>query len=116
MAGEFENANVPKELPESSPAHTASSRSTKVLGFVGSAIICWIALKFLAPMLVSAWGIVWIGSSWAKIGITGIAALAMSALLSRIEGTIWGKYYVILGYLLSLVLVVWMVLRLLHYI
>ena len=113
LQGLFENE--PKELRESSAASSGSSRSTKVLGFVGSAIICWIVLKFLVPVLVSAWGIVWIDRSWAKIGITAVVAIAMAAFLSRIEGTIWGKYYVIVGYLLSLALVTWIVLHLLHY-
>ncbi len=95
---------------------SAASWPTRVLGFVGSAIICWIVLKVLAPLLAASWGIDWLTKLWVKIGITAVFALLMSALLSRLEGTIWGTYYVIIGYLLSLALIVWIVLRLLHYV
>ncbi len=87
-----------------------------MLGFIGSGIICWIVLKISAPYIADVWGINWLTRSWVKFGVTGIVALAMSVLLSRIEGTIWGKYYVIIGYLLSLALIVWIVLHLLRYI
>jgi hypothetical protein len=113
MQGLFKNEG--EALPESTRASAAVSWPTRVLGFIGSAIIFWIGLRFLAPVLVSAWGVIWIDRPWVKIGIACVAAPAMAALLSRIEGTIWGKYYVIIGYLLSLGLIVWLVLRLLHY-
>jgi len=101
---------------EQSRETSAASWSTKVLGFIGSAIICWIVLRVLAPFIVTAWGFTWITNTWVKIGITGIVALATATLLPRIEGTIWGMYYVIIGYFLSLALVIWIVLRLLYYI
>ena len=50
-----------------------------------------------------------------KVGITLAVAVLMAVWLPRSEGTIWGKYYVIIGYLLSLGLIAWIVLRLLHY-
>lgn len=106
--------NEQREGPETQ-AKAASSWATRVLGFIGSAIICWIVLRILAPIIVSAWGFVWFDYTWVKVAITGVVALVMAFLLPRIEGTIWGKYYVIIGYLLSLGLIVWIVLRLLHY-
>ena len=101
---------------ERSQETSAASWSTKVLGFVGSAIICWIVLRVVAPFIVTAWGFTWITNTWVKVGITGVVALGTAAVLPRIEGTIWGMYYVIIGYLLSLALVLWIVLRLLHYV
>jgi CBS domain containing-hemolysin-like protein len=90
--------------------------ATRVLGFLGSAVICWIALRMMAPVMASLWGIAWINNLWVKIGIVSVASLAIAAVLSRIEGTIWGRYYVIVGYLLSLGLIVWLVLHLLNYV
>ncbi len=109
----FGNQLKDQEKSQESPA---LSWSTRVLGFVGGAIICWIVLRVLAPIIVEAWGFTWITNVWVKVGITGVVALAAALLLPRIEGTIWGTYYVIIGYLLSLALVIWIVLRLLHYI
>jgi hypothetical protein len=108
--------NEPSESEKSQPASVIASWSTRVLGFAGSVIICWIVLKSLAPVVADVWGAAWINGAWAQIGIAGVLALAMAILLSRIEGTIWGRYYVIIGYLLSLALIVWMVLWLLHYV
>jgi CBS domain containing-hemolysin-like protein len=95
---------------------SAPSWSTTILGFVGSAIIFWIVLRAVAPVIAAWLGMEWISKLWVRAATASIAALLMAALLSRIEGTIWGKYYVIAGYLLSLALVVWIVLHLLHYI
>jgi hypothetical protein len=71
-------------------------------------------LRAVGPWIAEVWGINWINNNWAKIGITGAVALIMAVVLTKIEGTIWGRYYVIIGYLLSLGLVVWIVLRLLR--
>ncbi len=98
------------------PARDSSTWSTGVLVFIGSAIICWIVLRVLVLIIVASWGFVWITKAWVKVGITLAVALLMALWLPRIEGTIWGKYYVIIGYLLSLGLIVWIVLRLLHYV
>ena len=92
-----------------------SAWSTRVLGFVGSVVIFWIVLKELAPLLIRAWGIAWIGRSWVRVVLAALVAVPFSAWLARIEGSIWGKYYVIIGYLLCLALIVWIALRLLHY-
>ncbi len=108
--------NEPSESEKSQPVSVTASWSTRVLGFVGSAIICGIVLKLLAPVVAGPWGIAWIDNSRIQIVIAGVTGLAIAVLLSRIEGTIWGKYYVIIGYLLSLALIVWMVLRLLRYV
>ncbi|SRR6266496_4943431 len=89
--------------------------STRVLGFIGSAVICWIVLGVLAPFIAGTWGVVWITNVSVRVAITAVVAVGTAALLTRIEGTIWGKYYVIVGYLLSIGLIVWIVLRLLHY-
>ena len=94
----------------------ARSWSTLTLGFIGGAIISWIALGAMAPLLASAWNIDWLNKFWTKVGITGILAASLAVLLSRIEGTIWGRYYVIIGYLFSLGLVIWIILRLLQYV
>src|SRR5262249_25377528 len=104
-----------QEDSEGRPSRSASWPS-RVLGFIGSAIIFWIVLRFLAPIIANAWGIVWIDRSWAKIGLSLVAALGTSELLARIEGTIWGRYYVIIGYLFAVALIVWIVLRLLGYV
>jgi len=103
-------ATQPKSRESAAP-----SWSTKILGFVGSAIIFWIVLRAVAPLIAASSGMEWISKLWVRAAIVSAAALLMAAWLSRIEGTIWGKYYVIAGYLLSLALVVWIVLRLLHY-
>lgn len=88
---------------------------TTVLGFIGSAVICWVVLRLITPVLSEAWGINWLYKPEIKAVITAVVALAMSFVLTRIEGTIWGRYYVIVGYLLSFALIVWIVLRLLHF-
>jgi hypothetical protein len=88
----------------------------RVLGFVGSAVIFWIVMRWLAPALSSAWGISWIDNFWTRLGTVIVASAVFAELLLRIEGTIWAKYYVIVGYLLSLVLIIWIILRLLHYV
>jgi hypothetical protein len=90
--------------------------ATRVLGFMGSAVICWIVLKVIAPEVASSWQLPWINNLWVKVGVVGLVSLAIAGILSRIEGTIWGRYYVIIGYLLSLGLIVWIVLHLLHYV
>src|SRR5262245_43247478 len=106
-AGDFEGGEFQKPR---------DSSATRVLGFAGSAVICWILLRLLAPFLPTSG--VWplLQNLWVKIGITALVALGMAVVLSRIEGTIWGKYYVTIGHLLSLCLVIWIVLRLLHYV
>ena len=100
-----------QEVEQTPPASPAGKWSTLVLGFIGSAVIFWVGLKELAPIFVSSWGVGWIINAWVRV----VVAIPAAALLSRIEGTIWGTYYVIVGYLLSLGLIVWIVLRLLHY-
>jgi hypothetical protein len=102
-----------KPDPEAPPA---SSRSTRVLAFIGSAVICWIVIKCACLVAASAWDVGWIADVRVRGGLTALVALAMTVVLSRIEGTIWGRYYVIVGYLFSLGLVIWIVLRLLHYV
>lgn len=89
--------------------------ATRVLGFLGSAVIVWIVLRGLAPVIVSEWGISWLNNLWVRVGIVAIASLGIATVLSKIEGTIWGRYYVIIGYLLCLGLIIWIVLHLLHY-
>jgi len=108
--------NDAEESQPARPTTPAAKWSTRVLGFIGSSVIFWVALKALTPIIVNSWGVTWIGNQWARIGVAIVLAVPVAALLSRIEGTIWGKYYVIIGYLLSLVLIVWIVLHLLHYI
>jgi CBS domain containing-hemolysin-like protein len=86
---------------------------TRILGFVGSAIVCWVVLNLVAPLLPASIS-EWTNKLWVKAVITTVVALALTAWLSRIEGTIWARYYVIIGYLLSLALVVWIALRIFH--
>jgi hypothetical protein len=88
----------------------------RVLGFLGSAVILWIALRTLGPFLTSAWGISWIQNAWIRAALVVPLAVLVTIVLSRIEGTIWARYYVIIGYLLSFALIVWIVLRFLGYI
>jgi hypothetical protein len=112
MQGLFrEEPSEAGKIPDRSPG---GLWVTSVLGFVGSAIVCWIALTLLAPLIAEAYKIGWVGNLWARIGISIVVALAMAAVLSRIEGTIWGKYYVIIGYIFSFALIVWIVLRWFH--
>ena len=94
---------------------SATQWSTIALGFIGSAVIFWVVLKVLAPVVTSS-RVNWIGNSWVRIGVAIGLAIPSASLLSRIEGTIWGQYYVIIGYLLSLALVIWIILHWLHYI
>jgi CBS domain containing-hemolysin-like protein len=110
----FDQETSEATQPKSAESSAASWSTT--LGFVGSAIIFWIVLRAVAPVIAAWLGMEWISKLWVRAATASIAALLMAALLSRIEGTIWGKYYVIAGYLLSLALVVWIVLHLLHYI
>ncbi len=108
-----EQSNQPDEdLKESQGALWA----TRLLGFLGSVVICWIVVRAVAPEVAGSWGHLWLNNLSVKIGIVGLVSLGIAAVLSRIEGTIWGKYYVIIGYLLSLGLVIWIVLHLLHYV
>jgi|SRR5215470_15500358 len=88
----------------------------KILGFLGSAVILWIALRALAPLMANSWGISWIQNPWIRAAIVVPLSVLVTIVLSKIEGTIWAKYYVIIGYLLSFGLIVWIVLRLLHYV
>ena len=104
-----------QEVEQIPPASPAGKWSTLVLGFIGSAVIFFVGLKELAPIFVSSWGVGWIINAWVRVAVAIVVAIPAAALLSRIEGTIWGTYYVIVGYLLSLGLIVWIVLRLLHY-
>ena len=67
-------------------------------------------------MIADTWGMVWITNTWVKVGITGVFSALAAVILTRIEGTIWGRYYVIIAYLFSIALVVWIVLRLLNYV
>ena len=108
-----EQPNQPDQDLKGSPG---ALWATRVLGFLGSVVICWIVLRALAPEIATSWGLPWINKLWAKIGIVGLVSVGVAAVLSRIEGTIWGRYYVIIGYLLSLSLVAWIVLHLLHYV
>jgi len=101
---------------ESPREYSGGLWATRVLGFLGSAVICWIALRFLAPVIESSLGIVWINNLAVRLGIVTLASLASATILSKIEGTIWGNYFVIIGYLLSLGLIVWIALHLLHYV
>ena len=107
-----ESEKPTESLRESSGGLWAS----RILGFLGSAVICWIALRFIAPAISTSWGIVWINNLMVRLGIVTLASLASAAMLSKIEGTIWGNYFVIIGYLLSLGLIVWIVLHLLRYV
>ena len=85
----------------------------RVLGFAGSAVILWIALRALAPFLASAWDISQLQNGWIRAAVVVPLAVLVTTVLSRIEGTIWARYYVIIGYLFSFALTVWIVLRLL---
>ena len=87
---------------------------TATLGFAGGATICWIVLKLLTPFITTNDRFIWLERIWARVAICVVVAAALAALLTRIEGTIWGKYYVIVGYLLSAALIVWIALRLFH--
>jgi len=87
----------------------------KVLGFAGSAVILWIALRALGPFLASAWGISQLQNAWIRAAVVVPLAVLVTIMLSRIEGTIWARYYVIIGYLLSFALIVWIIFRLLDY-
>jgi hypothetical protein len=87
---------------------------TATLGFAGSATICWIVLKLLTPFIATNIRFIWLERTWAKAAICVVVAAPFAVLLTRIEGTIWGKYYVIVGYLLCAGLIVWIALRLLH--
>ena len=98
------------------PTAAAGSWPTRIMGLVGAAIIWWIVLRSLAPVLVDSWGIIWLDSLTPKIAITAVAALVSAVFLARIEGTIWARYYVIIGFLLSLFLIIWIALRLLRYV
>ncbi len=105
----------PSESAAPKQESSNSRRVTMVLGFLGSAIICWVSLRLLAPVIASSWGIMWITPPWTRVAIALVIAAPIAGVLSRIEGTIWGKYYVIVGYLSSLALIVCIALRLLHY-
>ncbi len=48
-----------------------------------------------------------------KVAVAGVLSLIFGTILARIEGTVWGTYFVIIGYLVSVGLVVAMVWRLL---
>jgi len=109
----LESDNESSKEPVASPA---SLWLGKILGFLGSAVILWILIQVLAPTLVTAWAISWIDKLWVRLGIVIVAAAGFAALLSRIEGTIWAKYYVIIGYLLSTLLIIWIILHLLRYV
>jgi len=87
----------------------------KVLGFAGSAVILWIALRALGPFLSSAWGISQLQNAWVRTAVVVPLAVLVTIMLSRIEGTIWARYYVIIGYLLSFALILWIIFRLLGY-
>jgi hypothetical protein len=87
---------------------------TATLGFAGSAVICWIVLRLITPFLLTSYGFTWLDKTWTKGGISAFVAAVSAVMLTRIEGTIWGKYYVIIGYLLSAGLVIWIALRLFH--
>lgn len=89
---------------------------SRIFGFIGSAVILWIGLRALAPVLAAAWGISWIVDTRIRVGIVLVASAICAVVLSRIEGTIWARYYVIIGYLLCLIMVVWIVLRLLNFV
>jgi hypothetical protein len=106
----------PEEEVQDSVTQPGSVWLGRILGFLGSAVILWIALRALGPVLTSAWGISWLQNTWIRAAVVVPIAALMTVVLSRIEGTIWAQYYVIIGYLLSLALIVWIVLRLLHYI
>jgi hypothetical protein len=84
----------------------------RVLGFLGSAVIFWILLNLALPVVVDGWGMRWLQRFWLRVVIVALASVGFTTVLSRIENTIWARYYVIIGYLLCLVLIVWIVLRL----
>jgi len=86
----------------------------RVLGFLGSVVIFWIVLNLVMPILVDTWGLRWFQRLWTRIGLVALASIGFTVILSRIENTIWARYYVIIGYLLCIVLIVWIALRLFH--
>ena len=55
-------------LTQSARASGGGSWLTRLLEFAGSAVICWIGLRFLAPVLAGVWGIIWLENSSAQIG------------------------------------------------
>lgn len=86
----------------------------RVLGFLGSAVIFWILLNLAMPTLTEAGRFHWLQPFWVRGSVVAVFSVGFSLVLSRIENTIWATYYVIIGYLLCLVLIVWIVLRLFH--
>ena len=107
----------PPQTPDEGPRESRRALwATRVLGFLGSAVIFWIVLRGVAPIVAAEWGVNWLNNLWIRVAIVAILSLGSAAALSKIEGTIWGKYYVIIGYLLSLGLIIWIVLHLFHYV
>jgi hypothetical protein len=86
---------------------------SRALGLVGSFIISLILLQYHAPEAGRWLGVNWREPTWVKVAVAGVLSLIFGTILARIEGTVWGTYFVIIGYLVSVGLVVAMVWRLL---
>lgn len=86
----------------------AESRTSRWLNFtfglVGSFVICYLLIRRFAPEIAGLPGLGWFQKAPVVIAASGLLSLALASILSRLDGTVWGKYYVILGYLLSFVL------------
>jgi hypothetical protein len=84
----------------------AEGRTTRWLNFafglVGSFIICYLLIRRFATEIAGLVGLSWFQKKPAVIAASGLLSLALASILSRLDGTVWGTYYVIVGYLLSI--------------
>lgn len=67
------------EATQHKSTESSASWSTRVLGFVGSAIIFWITLRAVAPLIAASLGMEWISKLWVRAAVAGAAALLMAA-------------------------------------
>jgi hypothetical protein len=73
-----------------------------VPGLIGSFIVFYILMGRFALEITSFLGVNWFHEKSIRVAGSGLAAFGVAYILSRIDGTLWGTYYVIVGYLLSL--------------
>ena len=84
----------------------AEGRTTRWLNFtfglVGSFVICYLLIRRFAPEIASLLGARCFQEIPAIIAASGLLSLALASILSRMDGTVWETYYVIVGYFLSI--------------
>jgi hypothetical protein len=84
------------------------------LGLIGSFVICYLLIGRFEPEIARVLGVSWLQETPARIAASGIVSLLMALVLSRIDGTLWGKYYAVIVYLLSFAFLVVTVLYMLR--